>query len=609
MSTGYAITLKLATGSTVACDWIYSNSCWYLATAGSSTQRASAESLAQEQNAVVSTYLSELVDYIHRGSADKKGESGSRGLQKPANTQKEGSAVTPTFDQRVQMAQRRIVQTVLDADANRALSQDAAERDRERRRKEASCRTLQKIVLSIYSGISAVGAFVRFQQMPKALCAKAGLFDMVTNEMFNFMVAITAGLKFNWIQILFQVFLSMVNKPKRQSQGFAVQVSVFLERMVKSDLVDSIKLHPQKLLTNKSVLTYIKKNQKKPTGETSKQTEDSDSNTDGESTISLPLKDFAKRRRTQRQPKQKGSTGANVDSRPNPIPDIPTKEERFSGEDNLVTGQGRNERTDSDQDVKAMVVMPKQPSFQTMMLMGQGIFYLAQTQEIDQVTYFFPKINPISKGKETLAVMNKPAPVEEHCQLALKSAWDNFLNKELKEIATMHRAQRVIAGLPIVSPEASFIEYSSYKTQLLALEFSGQAEQEQALVQLIVQQVSENEAVKSQSIRLTRLSHQFKKTSISLWTMSTGIIVNMNMHSSILWLNNNNNMHDTDHQGPSPSNLRMVAYTTDSEEDTRLSFLGSSESSHTGSQQMIVSSPPESPPVYSKLDEVDKVVA
>ncbi|KZT75210.1 hypothetical protein F511_47765 [Dorcoceras hygrometricum] len=37
------------------------------------------------------------------------------------------------------MAQRCIVQTVLDADANRALleSQDAAERDRERRRKEA----------------------------------------------------------------------------------------------------------------------------------------------------------------------------------------------------------------------------------------------------------------------------------------------------------------------------------------------------------------------------------------------------------------------------------------------------------------------------------------
>ncbi|KZV40776.1 hypothetical protein F511_24491 [Dorcoceras hygrometricum] len=95
------------------------------------------QSSAQENHNVIHAQLSELVDYIHRGSADKKGESGSRGLQKPANTQKEGSVVTPTFEQRVQMAQRRIVQTVLDADANRATSQEAAERDRERRRKEA----------------------------------------------------------------------------------------------------------------------------------------------------------------------------------------------------------------------------------------------------------------------------------------------------------------------------------------------------------------------------------------------------------------------------------------------------------------------------------------
>ncbi|KZV23696.1 hypothetical protein F511_31299 [Dorcoceras hygrometricum] len=95
------------------------------------------QSSAQENHNVIHAQLSELVDYIHRGSADKKGESGSRGLQKPANTQKEGSAVTPNLEQIVQMAQRCIVQTVLDADANRAMSQEAAERDRERRIKEA----------------------------------------------------------------------------------------------------------------------------------------------------------------------------------------------------------------------------------------------------------------------------------------------------------------------------------------------------------------------------------------------------------------------------------------------------------------------------------------
>ncbi|KZV19213.1 hypothetical protein F511_09954 [Dorcoceras hygrometricum] len=96
-------------------------------------------SQAQENHSVIHAQLSELVDYIHRGRADKKGEiSGSRGpQQQPAGTQITGSAVTPTFEQRVQMAQRRIVQTVLDADANRAMSQEAAKRDRERRRKEA----------------------------------------------------------------------------------------------------------------------------------------------------------------------------------------------------------------------------------------------------------------------------------------------------------------------------------------------------------------------------------------------------------------------------------------------------------------------------------------
>ncbi|KZV26952.1 hypothetical protein F511_33648 [Dorcoceras hygrometricum] len=92
---------------------------------------------AQENHSVIHAQLSELVDYIHRGRADKKGEIGSRGPQQPAATQITGSAVTPTFEQRVQMTQRRIVQTVLDADANRSMSQEAAERDRERRRREA----------------------------------------------------------------------------------------------------------------------------------------------------------------------------------------------------------------------------------------------------------------------------------------------------------------------------------------------------------------------------------------------------------------------------------------------------------------------------------------
>ncbi|KZV31921.1 dystroglycan-like [Dorcoceras hygrometricum] len=95
------------------------------------------QSQAQENHTVIHAQLSELVDYIHRGRADKKGESGNRGPQQPAATQITGSAVTPSFEQRVQMAQRRIVHTVINADAANRESQEAAERDRERRRKEA----------------------------------------------------------------------------------------------------------------------------------------------------------------------------------------------------------------------------------------------------------------------------------------------------------------------------------------------------------------------------------------------------------------------------------------------------------------------------------------
>ncbi|KZV24351.1 hypothetical protein F511_38489 [Dorcoceras hygrometricum] len=53
----------------------------------------------------------------------------------------------------------------------------------------------------------------------KSLCAKAGSFDSITCEKFEFMVAISAGIKVNWGKILFQRLLGMVQNPKKQSQG------------------------------------------------------------------------------------------------------------------------------------------------------------------------------------------------------------------------------------------------------------------------------------------------------------------------------------------------------------------------------------------------------
>ncbi|KZV39455.1 hypothetical protein F511_37209 [Dorcoceras hygrometricum] len=76
---------------------------------------------------------------------DDEGESSSRGPQQPSDVQIRDSAVsgsagrTPSFAQRIEIAQRRIVETVLDADRNVEYleRQAAAERDRERRRREA----------------------------------------------------------------------------------------------------------------------------------------------------------------------------------------------------------------------------------------------------------------------------------------------------------------------------------------------------------------------------------------------------------------------------------------------------------------------------------------
>ncbi|KZV53637.1 hypothetical protein F511_16465 [Dorcoceras hygrometricum] len=124
------------------------------------------QSQAQENHNVIHAQLSELVDYIHRGSADKKGERGSRGPQQPAATQTTGSAVTPSFEQRVQMAQRRIVQTVLNADAANREIQEAAERDRERSRFEFYRVLLRRVNDSVLiKRHDVVECTVSFQQM------------------------------------------------------------------------------------------------------------------------------------------------------------------------------------------------------------------------------------------------------------------------------------------------------------------------------------------------------------------------------------------------------------------------------------------------------------
>ncbi|KZV46948.1 hypothetical protein F511_06190 [Dorcoceras hygrometricum] len=246
---------------------------------------------------------------------------------------------------------------------------------------------------------------------------------------------------------------------------------------------------------------------------------------------------------------------------------------------------------------KEVVVMTKQTALQRLTFVRQGIFSRVQILERDWVTFFLPKIDPASKGKETLVVMNNPTPVEEHCQLVLNSAWadvctrmDTFdewmhfqkevrlkdvssfdhltqieeqllcwaetdqvsklfeqrslimfklyelelqksiaehvakfkttehsvnhdymcirlLRKELREIAWLNKAQRILAGLPIEAPEASIpgddvgstslqLTWSSMaQSQIPALEFSTQKEQEQEVNKKLAQRVERIEEI------------------------------------------------------------------------------------------------------------------
>ncbi|KZV52836.1 hypothetical protein F511_34035 [Dorcoceras hygrometricum] len=97
---------------------------------------------AQQTLNIITNQLSELVAYINRGGDNKKGESSSsRGPQPPPLPvdQIRGTGVnfsTPYFAQRVEVAQRNIMERVMDTDRRKSLLE--AERDRERRRRELS---------------------------------------------------------------------------------------------------------------------------------------------------------------------------------------------------------------------------------------------------------------------------------------------------------------------------------------------------------------------------------------------------------------------------------------------------------------------------------------
>ncbi|KZV26596.1 hypothetical protein F511_34992 [Dorcoceras hygrometricum] len=253
-----------------------------------------------------------------------------------------------------------------------------------------------------------------------------------------------------------------------------------------------------------------------------------------------------------------------------------------------------------------------------------------ETNNIERALYDL--IAPSDKGKGKLEEVARPNHVEEQRQIVLHSAWDDvcarmdtfdewmhfrkeptepsvnhdymcirFLSKELREIAGLHRAQRILVGLPIEAPEASIVgddvgsntlqltSSSISQSQIPALEFSTQKEQEQAINRKLAQQDERIEEIfrTVENVDGTETDSEQGNWILmnSIWIKAQGEQEHVQLNSltekqvqlgsgsdptlivdpSVYLVDTVQdpeshtifNEHDTDHQGLSPSNLRM----------------------------------------------------
>ncbi|KZV50133.1 hypothetical protein F511_17239 [Dorcoceras hygrometricum] len=96
--------------------------------------------------------------------------------------------------------------------------------------------------------------------LAKSVTFKAGSFDAITQERFLLMTAIHFGLKINWSKILFDILKEMVTKSSKQAKGFAAQICILLKGAPDLTLVEAKTFPPLKILTAKTVGTYVAKN-------------------------------------------------------------------------------------------------------------------------------------------------------------------------------------------------------------------------------------------------------------------------------------------------------------------------------------------------------------
>ncbi|KZV24640.1 hypothetical protein F511_27251 [Dorcoceras hygrometricum] len=96
--------------------------------------------------------------------------------------------------------------------------------------------------------------------MAKTVTAKAGSFDAVTHERFLLMAAIHGGIKINWSKFFFDILKAMVTKSSNLAKWFAAQICVLLKGATDLTFGESKTFPPLKILTVKTVGTYIARN-------------------------------------------------------------------------------------------------------------------------------------------------------------------------------------------------------------------------------------------------------------------------------------------------------------------------------------------------------------
>ncbi|KZV40559.1 splicing factor 3B subunit 1-like [Dorcoceras hygrometricum] len=96
--------------------------------------------------------------------------------------------------------------------------------------------------------------------LAKTVTVKAGSFDAVTHERFPMMSAIHGGVKVNWGRLLFNIFKDMVTPTMKQAKEYAVQIWILLKGASDLELGESKYFTPLKILTAKTVGTYVAKN-------------------------------------------------------------------------------------------------------------------------------------------------------------------------------------------------------------------------------------------------------------------------------------------------------------------------------------------------------------